>query len=329
MNLRHELWYTEGMLFHFLLAFLFVLLSCKQNPCSFDTLKNPEGKIKILATTAMIDDIVGEIGKERIWHTTLIQGEIDPHSYELVKGDDEKFNLADVVFYNGLGLEHGASLRYQLKHHANSIPLGEKIYEKTPDIILMKNGQFDPHIWMDVSIWSKIIDPIVKALSKIDPANASYFEINGEKLKNEMTKIDLEIFTQLSNIPAAKRYLVTSHDAFKYFTRRYLKEPHEENWGDRFRAPEGLAPDGQLSCADIQDIIDHLCHYHIAVVFSESNVSKDSLKKIVSACHEKGLMVRIASKTLYADALGGKNSDAETYLKMIQCNVKVLIDEWK
>jgi len=287
-----------------------------------------DGKIKVLATTAMIDDIVGKVGKERINHFVLIQGEIDPHSYELVKGDDEKFVLANIVFYNGLGLEHGASLRYQLQHHSNAIALGDKIKEKQPEAILSRNGQIDPHIWMDIALWSEIIDPIVEVLSKADPEGASYFEANGQTVKEEMALAHKQLENKLAEIPATKRYLVTSHDAFNYFTRRYLKAG-EENWKTRFRAPEGLAPDGQLSCSDIQGIIDHLCLYQIGVVFPESNVSKDSLKKIVSACREKGLDVRIAKETLYADALGGSESEANTYLNMMEHNAKVLLDEWK
>ena len=75
---------------------------------------------------------------------------------------------------------------------------------------------------------------------------------------------------------------MTSHDAFNYFARAYLADPEEVEWQKRFEAPEGLAPDGQLSVADIQRIIDHICMYRIAVLFPESNVSRDSLRKIIS-----------------------------------------------
>lgn len=316
------------MLFRCLLPFLFLLLGCSQDASSGDAWSKQGGQIKVLSTTTMIDDVVGKIGKDRISHAPLIQGEIDPHSYELVKGDDEKIILASIVFCNGLGLEHGASLRYHLQHHPNSIAVGDIIRERQPADILIRKGQLDPHVWMDISLWITIVDPIVEALSKVDPEGASYYETNAKELKNEMERLDREILDKLSKISPSKRYLVTSHDAFNYFTRRYLKEG-EENWNVRFRAPEGLAPDGQLSCTDIQGIIDHLCQYHIPVVFSESNVSKDSLKKIVSACREKGLKVKIATKTLHADALGGPESGADTYLKMMESNVKVLLDEWE
>ena len=81
----------------------------------------------------MIDDLVGQVGGDLIDHIPLIFGEIDPHSYELVKGDDEKISHAQIVFANGLNLEHGASLRYKLDKHPSVVFLGEEIKGKLPD----------------------------------------------------------------------------------------------------------------------------------------------------------------------------------------------------
>ena len=80
---------------------------------------------EVLSTVAMIDDIVRQIGQGKVLHMPLISGQIDPHSYEMVKGDDEKLHMATVVFYNGLGLEHGASLSNHLLNHKNAIAVDE------------------------------------------------------------------------------------------------------------------------------------------------------------------------------------------------------------
>ena len=263
----------------------------------------------------MIDDLVGQIGRDRIDHIALITGEIDPHSYELVKGDDEKLNLAALIFYNGLGLEHGASLRYQLEHHRNAIGLGDKLLETAPDLILYDGREIDPHIWMDISLWSRLIEPIVDALSQADPEGREFYQANGNTLQKIMRQAHQNIYGQLQQIPSSKRLLVTSHDAFNYFTRAYLASPDEtgqKQWQRRCEAPEGLAPDGQLSASDIQEIIQHLVEYRVEVVFPESNVSRDSLKKIVHACRQKGVEVKIAEHALYGDAMGPKESDAGT-----------------
>jgi manganese/zinc/iron transport system substrate-binding protein len=279
----------------------------------------------------MIDDLVKEIGKERVDRLTLIQGDIDPHSYELVKGDEEKISFATVVFYNGLGLEHGASLQYQLQNHPCKVALGNEIQKRSPDMILRVDGQVDPHVWMDISLWAKSIDPIVESLSKLDAGQADFYKKNGEELRLQMLKVHDELVKKFQTAPQEVRFLVTSHDAFNYFTRAYLtdeKERNSQEWRKRFAAPEGLAPDGQLSCRDIQKMIDHLMLYKISVVFPESNVNRDSLKKIVSACKEKGLPVKISSAPLYGDAMGPSGSYADSYLKMIDHNSRVLLEEW-
>lgn len=185
---------------------------------------------------------------------------------------------------------------------------------------------------MDVSLWILTVDYIVDGLAKVDPANAGFYMSNGRELKEKMAQTHDEIYKKMQNFPSSKRYLVTSHDAFNYFARRYLAQPDEityDQWKGRFEAPEGLAPDVQISAYDIQRIIDHLCCHRIHVVFPESNVSKDSLKKIVSAGKEKGLRISISTLPLYADAMGPSNSDADTYLKMLSYDAEVMIKEWK
>jgi len=306
-----------------LIICLFFTASCSKRPLGSWMEKN--GKIKVLSTTAMIGDIVKEIGGDHIDHLTLITGEIDPHSYELVKGDSEKLSSADVVFCSGLGLEHGASLHETIQNHINSFSLGDILWENNPKLFLQIDGQIDPHIWMDVSIWAKIIEPIVNEFIRIDPLHADEFNEKGQTLHNEMIQLDYEMKNLLEKIPANKRYLVTSHDAFFYFTKRYLSEKEEgDHWKNRFSAPEGLAPDGQLSTYDIQQIIKHINEFDIKWVFPESNVSSDSLKKVLDASSKMNMRVSFSPSPLYGDAMGQKGSEAGTYLGMMRYNAKTI-----
>lgn len=284
-------------------------------------------KVKVLSTTSIIHDIVKRIGGEHVDALALIQGELDPHSYQLVKGDDEKLTFADIIFSNGLGLEHGPSLQYYLQQSSKAVALGDQVEENYPNLIVYVNGQQDPHIWMDISLWSKTIPYIVEALSAKDPAHAQAFQANADQLQQEMEKTHQEVKTLVHRVPESKRYLVTSHDAFNYFTRAYLSEDHEidsQEWEKRFAAPEGLAPESQLSAHDIRKIINHLKQYHIQVIFPESNVSRDSIRKIVQAGQEQGLNVKIACCPLYGDAMGPPGSEGDTYLKMISHNAKMI-----
>lgn len=288
---------------------------------------NPNHKVKILATTAMINDIVQLVGGKYVDSIALIHGQLDPHTYQLVKGDDEKLSFATIIFYNGLGLEHGPSLQHFLEIHKNAIPLGNRIQQQYPELILHVNGQEDPHIWMDVSLWAKTIPIIVETLSAKDPVHAIQYRENGAlAMQNLMQRHD-QMKQLLHTISPEKRYLVTSHDAFNYFTKAYLAEDDEignMSWENRFAAPEGLAPESQLSSTDIQKIIDHVQKFNIHVLFPESNVSKDSIKKIVAAGREKGMQLTIVEDFLYGDAMGSPDSDGNTYSNMMLHNAETI-----
>ena len=285
------------------------------------------GKIKALCTTAMISDLVREVGGEHVDTTTLIEGELDPHSYQLVKGDDEKLQLAQLIFYNGLELEHGPSLHHYLMKNSKALSLGDSIEKHHLNAVITFRGQKDPHIWMDISLWSKAVPFIVQALSQHDPQHALIYQANGRLLQERMGRAHQHIHEIMHEVPSEKRFLVTSHDAFHYFARAYLCEEREResnDWKKRFAAPEGLAPESQLSVKDIQSIIDHLRDHQIGLIFPESNVSKDSIRKIVDAAKSRGLDVVISNTPLYSDAMGPEGSDADSYLKMMQYNARTL-----
>lgn len=319
------------MIKNLFLPFIFLIfvgcsLGSTDHVQEFKEWMQPNGKLKVLSTIAMIHDLVQQIGGEHIDQITLIKGELDPHSYQLVKGDDEKLAFSDIIFFNGLGLEHGPSLQNYLLHNPKAIPLGNKVMDEDRSQIIYYKEQVDPHIWMDVSIWTKTISYIVEALASKDPAHAEVYRTNGSKLYDELMEVHYSIKNLLGEIPDSKRFLVTSHDAFNYFTRAYLAadgEP-EISWRERFVAPEGLAPESQISATDIQNIICHLKKYHIFMIFPESNVNRDSIRKIINAAKEKKLDVKMANTSLYADAMGGPGSSGDNYQKMMLHNAQAI-----
>lgn len=296
-----------------------LILGCHPSKSHIKGWLQDDGKMKILSTTAQVGDLVRSVGGERVDGWVLIQGDLDPHSYEIVKGDLEKLNRADLIFYNGLGLEHGASISSILHSSPKAVAVGEKIRSLHPDRIIQRGQAIDPHIWMDISLWQKGIVPIVDALSQADPDGASYYQQRGADLALEMAVAHAQVQARLQKVPSNKRYLVTSHDAFHYFARSYLADPGEVNWMDRFAAPEGLAPEGQLGPRDIQKIIDYLSAKKISVLFPESNVSRDSIRKIAEAGRELGLQISVCQEPLYGDAMGGL-----PYLEMMNHNAEMI-----
>lgn len=306
---------------HFCLftAILFLIVSCKGPDSHLKQWMEESSKVKVLSTTTQIGDLITAIGGDRIDALVLITGDLNPHTYELVKGDGEKAERADLIFYNGLGLEHGASLSSLLQENPKAFSIGEWIASGYTDQILKQGEVIDPHLWMDISLWEKAVDPILERLSAADPDGADLFVQRAELLKREMAEADREIRSCIQAVPPEKRYLVTSHDAFHYFTRSYLAVPGEENWTERFAAPEGLAPDGQLNPIDIRQILEFLKRHRISVLFPESNVNRDSIRKIASVGKELGLEVRICSEALYGDSTGNLS-----YLESMRKNAQVI-----
>ncbi|HEY4254714.1 MAG TPA: zinc ABC transporter substrate-binding protein, partial [Chlamydiales bacterium] len=170
----------------------------KQTPSS-------DGKKRVLSTIAQIDYLVAEVGGERVVSEVLVRGEINPHSYELVKGDDEKIQGADLLLYNGLGLEHGRSVVALLKTHPNALAVAEMIQQKSPGKILWKGSTVDPHLWMDVSLWIEAVDPIAERLIALDPAGELEYRQRASLLKEKMGRVHENIFQTLQAIPSAKR----------------------------------------------------------------------------------------------------------------------------
>lgn len=324
--------YIQWLFSYFIV--LLILIGCssdqhQKRQAHFQQWLQNNGKVKVLSTTAMIDDLVKQVGGEYVDTIVLIQGELDPHSYQLVKGDDEKLIATQIIFYNGLGLEHGPSLHTYLLKNPKAIGLGDLVDQQQSGRVIYVHGQKDPHMWMDISLWAKTVPFIVQALSQQDPVHAADYQTNGKKLQIEMEKTHQQVKAIMHQVPSAKRFLVTSHDAFNYFARAYLSEEGEietGEWEKRFAAPEGLAPESQLSATDIKAIINHLRQYQIHLLFPESNVSRDSIRKITQAGKEQGLDIQIACCPLYGDAMGHPGSEGDTYLKMILYNARTLAD---
>lgn len=292
------------------------LISCSKQHHEVQNKK----QISVLATTAMIGDLVKQIGKEHVVVDVLIPGALDPHSYELVKGDDEKFSKADLIFYNGLNLEHGISVRRQLKNCQKKIVCVTDVLNK--DILLEMDGVIDPHVWMDISLWKEALVPIKEKLSELQEENRNEFEENFEKMRVAMEQADMRALEKLHEVTPNRRFLVTSHDAFCYFTRRYLSDG-EEDWRKRCIAPEGLAPEAEMSSFDLKRVLSYIQDYQIRVLFVESNLSSLSVRKLIDAGKKKGLEIRLSEKALYADSMGS----CESYLEMMDHNVSLIAKE--
>ncbi|PCI75933.1 ABC transporter substrate-binding protein [Candidatus Aerophobetes bacterium] len=304
---------------------LFVLLFCACSKHSVEQKKTVSSN-SIVCTTEILEDVVAQIAGDAFEVSALIQGNMDPHSYELVKGEVEKLEQARLIFSNGLGLEHGSSLAYFLHKSEKNVVLGQKVLERSGQDFIHIDGGIDPHFWMDVSLFAQVIDPIVEQLTLLDSENELEFIQRGELLAQKFRDIDQECMLIMEQIPQHARFLVTSHDAFNYFVRRYLASG-DLKWDSRVMAPQGLAPEAEISLLDIKKVCDFMHENKVHVLFSENNISEQAHRKIKEICGKNGHKARIATAPLFGDTIDKKHSQASSYFGMMLYNAHLITAE--
>ena len=274
------------------------------------------GKQNVMSTTVVIDSVVKEIVGDKINTSVLIEGEADPHSYQMRKGDREKIYAADLIFANGLSLEHSPSLYYHLEQE-RAVFLGDVLLQERPEWIISNNGEIDPHMWMDLQIMQKVAAMICEKVSKLDPVNKEFYEKNCTLLEQKMEELDTKIMGMMESIPDSKRYLVSSHDAFMYFIRRYFPS----STGERLFSMQGISTESEISLKRIRQVINYIKDHGITTIFFESNLPKDCILKVLEICSSFGMEVKISEDPLYGDTLGGM-----TYLEMMEHDAKVIVE---
>lgn len=319
--------------------FLFFILSCtaffscqssgNQRNETQEWISEKE-KVRVLCTTEMVAALVNSVGKEHVSSLVLIKGELDPHSYEPVKGDEEKLLYADLVFHNGLGLEHGPSLRQYLNDSSKAVAISEDILKTQQERLIRIEGTIDPHIWMNIALFAEGIKVVERSLINLDPEHKSSYQHNAKLAYERCQEKHNKILKHTHSLPEHRRYLVTSHDAFNYFAKAYLATEDEQadyKWKKRVMAPEGLAPEGRLSLHDIKNVVEHLEKHDICCIFPEANVNRDAIRKVQSASLEKGIRVMISKSELYGDSMGEEGKDLDCYLRMIEHNANKIVEE--
>ena len=183
------------------------------------------GKLRVVATTNLIGDVVQQVGGDRIDLTTLMAPGVDPHGYQLTPGDRRSLDDAHVIFINGLGLEESVlPVLSKLDGSAPVISVNTDVATITfidPTHQAADQGGVDPHTWFSVPAVMTWTDTISATLSALDPANADAYAAAAKSYRDQLSALDAEIRDQIATIPADRRKLVTDHDSLGYFAHEY------------------------------------------------------------------------------------------------------------
>ncbi len=263
-----------------------------------------EKPLPVVASFSIIGDLAKEVGGDRVAVSTLVGPDGDAHVYQPTPADGRRIAEAKVIFVNGLGFEGWLErLIGAAKGKGAVVALGKGVAARADE-----QGS-DPHAWQDVANAKIYVAEIRDALVAADPDGAATYKANAAAYLARLDALDAEIVRTLAAIPQERRRLVSTHDAFGYFSARY---------GVEFIAPQGVSTEAEASARDIARIIDSVRRNKVAAVFLE-NISDPRLARRIST--ETGARL---GGTLYSDALSGPEGDGGTYIDMMRHNVREL-----
>ena len=271
----------------------------------------------IVATTAMVKDIVQNVAGANATVTNLMGEGVDPHLYKPTRDDVAKLLKADVVFYSGLMLE-GRMTDTFLKVSRKGVPVFA-VTELLDEKYLLEPEEFaghtDPHVWMDVQGWIQAVKVVARSLGEVDPAHAASYHTNAARYVAQLEQLDARAKSALASIPKERRVLITAHDAFNYFGRAY---------GLDVKGIQGISTESEAGVADINKLVDFIVQRKIPAIFVESSVSDKNMRALVEGCQSRGHAVKIGG-TLFSDAMGAHGTYEGTYLGMIDHNVTTIV----
>jgi len=276
--------------------------------------------LKVVSTTGMIDDLVRQVGGDRVTAEALMGPGVDPHLYKATASDVIKLQRAKVIFYNGHHLEGkmGELLARLAKGGRAVCALAETL---PADQLLTPAGEAhpDPHVWFDIALWARGVDAVARVLTEADPAGAETYAANAAATRERLVALDAWARAKAAEVPAAQRVLITSHDAYSYFGRAY---------GFEVVGLQGISTVSEASLAGVARLVDFIRERGIKAIFVESSVPPAMIKRIAD---DAGVVV---GGELFSDAMGTPGQienghDLGTYDGMVRHNLNTIVNALK
>ena len=271
--------------------------------------------INIVTTTGMITDITKRLTGELADVHGLMRSGIDPHLYQPTRADIKSLVKADIVLYSGLHLEGKMIDAFDRVAKVTTViavtdALDRDELFSPPEF----DGHFDPHVWMDPLAWKSAAITIHQTLIEYDPSHKDQYDTNLAMVVADIDQLHAYASRVLGSIPKEQRVLVTAHDAFSYFGRRY---------DFQVVGIQGISTESEAGVRDIERIVDLLVTRKIAAVFVETTVSQRNIRALIAGANDRGHPVIIGG-ALFSDAMGKENTYEGTYIGMIDHNITLI-----
>jgi len=297
----------------YIVSFLFFLLfstSCQNTSNDLD-----KDKLTIVTTTGHIADMVKNIVGNKAEVTALMGPGVDPHLYKASLSDLKQLSNADIIFYSGLHLEGKmGEVFHKLSRTKNVVAVSDGIPKELLLLADSANHIPDPHIWFDVILWRYCLQKTKDALIKNSPKDSIIYSYNAQLYDSQLSELNEFVTKEIASIPKKQRVLVTAHDAFGYFGKRYQME---------VLGLQGISTLSEYGLSEITTLTRFLVSRNIRSVFVETSVSDKAINSVIEGCKQKGHHIKIGG-SLYSDALGVTNSLEGTYIGMFKTNVNLI-----
>jgi len=266
-------------------------------------------KLPVTTSFSILGDLVRVVGADRVSVTSLVGADEDAHVFEPRPADAIALLKSRLLILNGLGFEPWAQKLAQSTNYVGKTLLvsqGVKVRRTAHD---KGATEVDPHAWQNPENVVLYVRHIAASLSALDPAGATTFQRNSEVYIQELYALDAWAKAQFADIPADKRKVITSHDAFGYFAAHYQI---------KFLAPQGVSTEADSSAKAVALLIRQIKREKIKALFLE-NMSNPKL--LAQLAQDTGAT---PGARLYADALSNPDQPGATYLKMMRHNITQL-----
>lgn len=265
---------------------------------SSQTGPTPRGNaLAVVTTTALLADLARNVGGDLVEVTALVPPGAEVHSFQSTPSDSVALSRAALVVSNGGQLDGFLDPVIQ-----GSLSFdGVRVVAAGP---LLESEDDDPHFWQNPVFTVTYVEGIRDGLIAADPENAAAYRANFDSYREKLTKLDFDMASTLNTVAPARRRLITFHDAFGHFGRRYGWEV------TAFVAGDG----GEVSPGRVVEILEQVRDQGIPAVFAEPQFRADVLE---NAAQEAGVEVGI----IYSDVL---DSEVASYIDMMLFNAKSL-----
>jgi zinc/manganese transport system substrate-binding protein len=281
--------------------------------------------VDVVTSFSILGDFVRQVGGERVAVRVLVGPDEDAHAFQPRPSDARHIAAAKLVVANGLGFDDwivrlASSAGFKGKMVIASANIrtlamagadGHDGQEGGRDGERDRGRAIDPHAWQDVANAQRYVTNIADALVGADPAGATHYRANAERYSEQLKALDAEIRAALGRLPAERRKVVSSHDAFGYFARAY---------DIRFLAPVGVSNNAEPTAQGVARLIRQIRAEKAPAVFIENVADPRLIERIRN---ESGARV---GGTLYSDALSATAGAAPDYVAMMRHNLRRLTE---